>query len=131
MSPSVLGTTLSPLWSVLLISSSFISFVFSLVFLSFHTSVNTFKFLAKSLIYPKKLWCVITQLSQNRSHRCSSSFLLYFFKHTGWNTFVHTYFSKGKSASYSWHATKKTHERLQKTCLTKYEIVIKDDYLRS
>ena len=53
ISPSILGTTLSPLWCVLLISCSFISFIFSLVFLSFYTSVNT---------------------------------LLYFFKHTRWNT---------------------------------------------
>ena len=56
ISPSVLGTMLSPVWSVLLISCSFISFIFSLVFLTFHTSVNIF--------------------------------LLYFFKHTGWNTLV-------------------------------------------
>ena len=41
------------------------------------------------------------------------------------------YFSQGKSASYAWHGTKRNHKRLQKNCLTKYEIVIKDDYLRS
>ena len=37
---------------------------------------------------------------------------------------------RGKLASYSWHATKRDHKRIQKTCLTKYEIVIKDDYPR-
>ena len=37
-----------------------------------------------------KLWCVNVQLSQNRSrHRCLSNFFQYFFKHTGYNTFVH------------------------------------------
>ena len=38
---------------------------------------------------------------------------------------------KGKSASYSWYATKENFKRLQKTCQTKYVIVIKDGYLRS
>ena len=37
-----LGTTLSPLWKELLISCSFISLIFFLLFLSFHTSVNIF-----------------------------------------------------------------------------------------
>ena len=41
------------------------------------------------------------------------------------------YFFLGKSASYSWYATKRNHKRLEKTCLTIYEIVIKDNYLRS
>ena len=36
-----MGTTLSSLWSISLISCSFISFILSLVFLSVHTSVNT------------------------------------------------------------------------------------------
>ena len=95
ISPSVLGTTLSPLWSLLLISCSFISFIFPLVFLSFHTSVNTFlKFLAKCLFTLSKLWCEITQLWQNWSHRCLPSILLYFFKtHGVEHTCALSYFS--------------------------------------
>ena len=46
----------------------------------------------------------------------------------GWNTLVCLIISlRGKSASYSWHVTKRNHKRLQKTFPTKYEIVIKDD----
>ena len=47
ISPSILGTTLSLLWSVLLILCSFISFTFSLLFLSFHTSLNTLLYFFK------------------------------------------------------------------------------------
>ena len=127
------GTMLSPLWRVLLISCSFISFIFSLVLLSFRTSVNTFfKFLAKCLIFFSKLWCVITQLSQNRSRRYLSSFLLYFYLNIWGNTLVYLIISlRGNQPATHGMLQKKNHKRLQKTYLTKYEIVIKDDYLRS
>ena len=103
-----MGTTLSPLWSVLLISCFFYFLhIFLSVFLSFHTSVNAFTFLAKCLITLSKLWCVTKQLSENRSHKCLPNFLLYFFRHTGWNTLARLIISlRGNQPA--------THDMLQK-----------------